>query len=146
VHPDVQGQPMRRKGEDDVGKYDVAFSLVPAASRFRTILSLATLTQFSDMFTDHVENSQAFVQGGLPLGDSHNLNGKVYMSPPPGCDKDPHHAYRLLKPLYGMPSVARAWHTYYIERLARKGRMCNGGLQKEHLHRHYRWHSHPAKC
>ena len=38
----VQGQHMRRKGEDGVGDYDDAFSPLPAASGFRTILSLAT--------------------------------------------------------------------------------------------------------
>ena len=38
----VQGQHMRRKGEDSVGDYDDAFSLVPANSGFSTILSLAT--------------------------------------------------------------------------------------------------------
>ena len=54
----VQGQHMRRKGEDGVD----AFSPVPAASGFRTILSLATQ---QNMFTDHVEISQAFVQGEL---------------------------------------------------------------------------------
>ena len=46
----LQGQHIRRKGEDIVGEYDDALSLVPAASRFCTILSLATQ---QDMFTDH---------------------------------------------------------------------------------------------
>ena len=35
----AQGQHMRWKGEDGVGDYDDAFSPVPAASGFRTILS-----------------------------------------------------------------------------------------------------------
>ena len=39
---------MKRKGADGVGDYDDAFSPVPAASGFRTILSLATQL---DMFT-----------------------------------------------------------------------------------------------
>ena len=38
----VQEEHMRRKGEDGVGDYDDAFSPVPAAIGFRTILSLAT--------------------------------------------------------------------------------------------------------
>jgi len=42
VRPVVQGQHMRRKGDDGVGDYDDAFSPVPAASGFRTILSFAT--------------------------------------------------------------------------------------------------------
>jgi len=58
----VQGQHMRRKGEDGVGDYEDAFSPVPAASGFRTILSLAT---HQNMFTDHVDISQAFVQGSV---------------------------------------------------------------------------------
>ena len=97
----VQGQHMRRKGEDGVGDYDDAFSPVPAARRFRTILSLATQ---QNMFTDHVDISQAFVQGELLAGDGHN--GKMYISLPPGYDEDTLYVYRLLKPLYGMPLTA----------------------------------------
>ena len=91
---------MRRKGEDGVGD---AFSLVPAASGFRTILSLATQ---QNMFTDHVDISQAFVQGELLPGDSHN--DKVNIFSPPGYDEDPLYVYRDLNLLYGMPSAARA--------------------------------------
>ena len=54
----VQGRHMRRKGADSVGDYDNAFSPVPAASGFSTMLSLATQP---NMFTDHVNGSQAFV-------------------------------------------------------------------------------------
>jgi len=61
------------------------------------------------MFTDHFNVSQAFVQGELLPGDGHN--GKVYISSPPGYDEDPLYLYRLLEPLYSMPSAARAWHT-----------------------------------
>jgi len=46
---------------------------VPAASGFHTILSLATQL---DMFTDHVNISEDFVQGELLPGDC--LNGNVY--------------------------------------------------------------------
>ena len=112
----VQGQHMRRKGEDGVGDYDDAFSPVPAASGFRTILSLATQ---QNMFTDHVDISQAFVQGELLPGDGHN--GKVYISSPPGYAEDPLYVYRLRKPLYGMPSAARAWHTTMSAFLAKEG-------------------------
>jgi len=94
---------MTRKGADGVGDYDDAFSPVPAASGFRTILSLATQL---DMFTDHVDISQAFVQGKLLPGDGHNGNG--YVSSPPGYEEDSRYIYRLLKPLYGMTSAARA--------------------------------------
>jgi len=68
----VQGQHMRQKGEDSVGDYDDAFSPVLAASGFRIILSLAIQ---KNMFTDHVDIPQGFVQGELLPGDGHN--GKV---------------------------------------------------------------------
>jgi len=66
----VQGQHMRRKGEDGVGDYNDAFSPVPAASEFCTILSLVTQ---QNMFMDHVNISQAFVQGERMPGDGHTL-------------------------------------------------------------------------
>jgi len=94
------------------------FSPVPAPSGFCTILSLATQ---QNMFTDHVDISQAEL---LP-GDGHN--GKVYISSPPGYDKDPLEVYGLLKPLYSMPSAARAWHTT-MSAFPRKRRMCHGGI------------------
>ena len=56
---------------------------MPAASGLRTILSLATQL---DMFTDHVDISQAFVQGELLPGDGHNET--VYISSPSGYDED----------------------------------------------------------
>ena len=67
----VHGKHMKRKGIDRAVDYDDAFSPVPAVSGFRTILSLATQL---DMFTDHVDISQAFVQGELKTGDGHNAN------------------------------------------------------------------------
>jgi len=112
----VQGQHMKRRDADGVVDYDDAFSPVPAASGFRTILSLATQL---DMFTDHVNISQACVQGELLPGDGHN--GNVYISSPPGYEEDSRYIYRLLKPLYGMPSTARAWHTTMSAVLEREG-------------------------
>ena len=112
----VQGQQMHRKGEDGVGDYDDTFSPVPAASGFRMILSLATR---QNVFTDHVNISQAFVQEELLLEDGHN--GKVHISSPPGYDEDRLYAYRLLKPLYGMPSAARSCHTTISIFLTREG-------------------------
>jgi len=112
----VQGQHMRRKGENGVGEYDDFFSPVLAASGFRTILSLATQ---QNMFTDHVDIPQAFVQGELLPRGGHN--GKVYISSPSGYDKDPLYVYRLLEPLYGMPSAARAWHTTMRAFLEKEG-------------------------
>ena len=94
-----------KKDLNDVGDYDDAFSPVPHHSGFRKILSLATAF---DMHIDHVDISQAFVQRELLPGDGYN--GKVYISAPPGYDEDPAYVYRLRRPLYGMPSAARAWH------------------------------------
>jgi len=51
---------------------------VTHASGLRLMLALATQ---HNMFTDHVDISQAFVQGDLLTGDGHN--GKVYISAPP---------------------------------------------------------------
>ena len=48
------------------------------------ILALATQ---NNMHCDHVDISQAFVQGDLLPGDGYN--GKVYISAPPGYDEDP---------------------------------------------------------
>jgi len=107
---------MKRENAGGVGDYDDAFSLVPTASGFRTILSLATQL---DMLTDHVDISQAFVQGEPFPGDGHN--GNVYISAPPGYKEDHLNVYRLLKSLYGMPSAARAWHTTMSAFLQREG-------------------------
>ena len=116
VRSGVQGQHMRRKGEDCVGDYNDAFSPVPAASGFRTILSLVTQQK---MFTDHVNISQAVVQGELLPRDSHN--GKLYISSPPGYDEYPLQVYRLLKPLYSMPFAASAWHPNMSAFLTKEG-------------------------
>ena len=88
---------MKCKGADGVGDYDDTFYPVPAAGGFCTILSLVTQLE---MFTDHVDISQAFVQGELLPGDGHN--GNVYISSPPGYEEDSRCIYRLLTPLYGM--------------------------------------------
>ena len=60
-----------------------------------------------------------FVQGELLPGDGYN--GKVYISTPPGYNEDPLYVYRLRKPLYGMPSAARTWHTTFSAFLVREG-------------------------
>ena len=74
----VQGQHLNRKNAEGVGDYDDAFSPVPVASGFQNIFSLATQL---DMFMNHVDIFQAFVQGELLPGDGHN--GKLYISAPP---------------------------------------------------------------
>ena len=99
----VQGQHMHRKDDQGRGVFENAFSPVPHANGFRMILALATQ---NNMHCDHVDISQAFVQGDLLPGDCHN--GKVYISAPPGFEEDPNYVYLLRRPLYGMPSAARA--------------------------------------
>ena len=107
---------MHRKVKNGVGDYDDAFRSTYAASRFRTILSLATQ---QNMFTDHVNVCQAFVQGELLPGDGNN--GKVYASSTTGYHQYPLYVYRLVKPFYGMPSAARAWHTTMSAFVAKEG-------------------------
>jgi hypothetical protein len=100
---------MHRKDEQGRGDFEDTFSPVPHASGFCMILALATQ---NNMHCDHVDISQAFVQGDLLSGDGYD--GKVYISAPPGYDEDPNYVYQLRRPLYGMPSdsTARAWqHT-----------------------------------
>ena len=89
---------------------------VPHDCGFRTILSLATPHH---MLCDHVDISQAFVQGDFLPGDGYN--GKVYISPPPGFREDQGYVYLLSRPLYGIPSPARAWHTTMSAYLKSKG-------------------------
>jgi len=76
------------------------------------------------MFTNHVNVSQAFVQGELLPGDGHN--GKVHISSPPGYDEHP---------LYVSSPEADLWHalcsqslTHHHERFPGKRRMCHGGI------------------
>ena len=95
---------MKRKNADGVGDYDDAFSPVPAASGFQTILSLAT----------HSHNLTCSQTTSTSLKHLHKVNscqvmdnGNVYISAPPGYEEDPLNVYRLVKPLYGMPSAAR---------------------------------------
>jgi len=106
---------MHQNAGDGIVDYIDAFSPVPAASGFRTILRL---TKQQNMFNDHVHISQAFVQGELLPGHGHN--GKVCISSPPGYDKGPL-MYGQLKSLYSMPSAARAWYTMMRALLAKEG-------------------------
>lgn len=91
---------------DDTGKGDFtdAFSPVLHASGLRILLAIAPE---NDMFTDHVDISQAFTQGELQPDDGYL--GNLYISAPPGFPEDPAYCYRLRKPFYGMPSADRAW-------------------------------------
>jgi hypothetical protein len=104
VHLVIQGQHMRLKDDAGKGDYTDAFTPVSYDSVLRILL---VITTENDMFTDHVDISQAFMQGDLQPDDGHMVN--LYISSPPGFPEDPAYCYRLLKPLYGMTSAARAW-------------------------------------
>ena len=80
-----------------------------------------------NIFTDHVDISEAFFRGELLPGDGHN--GKVYISSPPRYDVDPLSVYHLLKTLYGVPSAARAWHIKMSAFLAKEG-CATAGFEK----------------
>ncbi len=56
------------------------------------MLVLPIYTQHN-MYTDHVDISQAFTQGELLDGD--DQNGKVYISAPTGYPEDPTYCYLL---------------------------------------------------
>jgi len=116
---------MKRQIADGAGDHETVFSPVQSASGFWSILSLAT--QF-DTLTDHVEISQTLVQGELLPGDGHNSH--VYISAQPGYEEDPINMYRLLKPLCGMPSAARVWHTNINAFLQREAGCETIGFQK----------------
>jgi Reverse transcriptase (RNA-dependent DNA polymerase) len=105
-----------KKDATGLGDFEDSFSSVPHASGLRIMMALATQ---HNMFMDHVDISQAFCQGDLLPGDGHN--GKVYISAPPGYPEDPDICYLLRKPLYGMPSAARAWHKTMSGFLASQG-------------------------
>jgi hypothetical protein len=87
------------------GDFEDSFSSVFHASGLRLLLALTTQ---HNMFTDHVDISQAFVQGDLLPGDDHNDKVTSYISNPPGYPEDPDNCYSLRRPLYGMPSATRA--------------------------------------
>jgi len=82
--------------------YEQSYSPVPHASGFRTMLALATA---GDMLIDHVDISQAFLQGDLL--EEEGFEGDVFISPPPGYGEDAKYVYRLCAPLYGAPAVGR---------------------------------------
>jgi hypothetical protein len=70
----IQGQHMRLKDDTGKGDYTDAFSPVPLnASGLSILLAIATE---NDMFTDHVDSSQAFTQGDLQPGDGYH-DGKL---------------------------------------------------------------------
>ncbi len=74
----VQGHHMKKKDASGSGDFEDSFTSVTHVSGLCLMLDLVTQ---HNMFTDHVDIFQAFVQGDLLPGDGHN--GKVYISAPP---------------------------------------------------------------
>ncbi len=101
----VQGQHMKKKDASCSDDFEDTISSVPHSSGLHLMLVLVIQ---HNMFTDHVDISQAFVQDDLLTGDGHN--GKVYISDPPGYPEDPEICYLLHQPLYDMDSVSQVWH------------------------------------
>jgi len=66
------------------------------------MLALATA---KDMLIDHVDISQAFLQGDML--EEEGSEGDVFISPPPGFSGDAKYVYRLCTPLYG--ATERSW-------------------------------------
>ena len=107
----LQGQHMKQ-GVD----YEHSYSPVPHASGFRTMLALATA---EDMLIDHVDISQAFLQGDML--EEEGFEGDVYISPPPGYGEDAKYVYRLCAPLYGACTSSQAWHKTMSAFMERQG-------------------------
>ena len=96
----VQGHLMK-----DGVDYDEAYAPVPHAVAGRTVMSLAVA---NSLHLHAVDLTQAFIQADrIPEG----VNGRVFIRPPPGSEEDdPSVVYEVLRPLYGIPSSARALH------------------------------------
>ena len=94
----VQGQNMVEK-ED----YECAFAPVPHSTCGRLVMSMAVA---NDWPLHKCDLTKAFVQADrLPEG----RNGRVFIRPPPGSSEDdPDVVYEVLRPLYGVPSSAKA--------------------------------------
>ena len=99
----IQGHKMKASTEDKVGDYECSFAPVPHATVGRMIMAIAVA---EDEECDAVDLTQAFIQADrLDEG----VNGRWFMTPPPGSEEDdPDVVYEVLRPLYGIPSSARA--------------------------------------
>ena len=92
-----------------------------------TLLARCLLLAVSELFSVLPPNSTCLLLcrhfSGLctRLLSGYGHNGNVYFSSPPGYEEDSRNIYRRIKPLYGMPSAARAWHTTMGAFLKREG-------------------------
>eukprot|EP00961_Rhodomonas_salina_P294095 3934273-Rhodomonas_salina.1 len=85
--------------------FNDAFAPVPHTTIGRLMMSTAAA---EGLHLHSIDLSQAFIQADrLPEG----VNGLVFISQPPGCKEDEEGVvYECLRPLYGIPSSARALH------------------------------------
>ena len=99
----IQGHRMQASTDDKVGDYESSFAPVPHATVGRMIMAIAVA---EDEECDAIDLTQAFIQADrLDEG----VNGRWFMTPPPGSEEeDPDVVYEVLRPLYGIPSSARA--------------------------------------
>jgi len=89
------------KGED----FTDAFAPVPRATAGRILMSMAAA---EDMEMHCVDFSQAFIQASWD--DLPEDVPQIFIRPPVGYDEEPGVVYEVLRPLYGIPSSARALH------------------------------------
>eukprot|EP00961_Rhodomonas_salina_P061328 823262-Rhodomonas_salina.1 len=76
--------------------YEQSFAPVPCSTAGRTVIALAA---GNGLHLHAMDITQAFIQANWA-----NLPediGKVYISPPPGVDKNTGIVYKVLRPLYG---------------------------------------------
>jgi len=89
------------KGED----FTDAFAPVQRATAGRILMSMAAAM---DMEMHCVDFSQAFIQASWD--DLPEDIPQIFIRPPVGYDEEPGVVYEVLRPLYGIPSSARALH------------------------------------
>eukprot|EP00961_Rhodomonas_salina_P010377 139191-Rhodomonas_salina.1 len=95
----VMGNRMK-EGED----YHDAFAPVPHATSGRIMISLAAALELE---LHSCDLAQAFIQADkLDEG----VNGRIFISLPKGATEDPDTVFEVCRPLYGIPSSARALH------------------------------------
>ena len=96
----VQGHRMKESVD-----YVDAFAPVPHATVMRLLMALAI---GYDMEMHSIDMTQAFIQADRI---EEGVNGRVFVTPPPGCEEyEEGVVYEVIRPLYGIPSSARALH------------------------------------
>ena len=96
----VQGHRMQ-EGRD----FDQAFAPVPRSAVGRTMMAIAAA---NNMHLHAMDVAQAFIQASW--SDLPEDTRTIYITPPEGVDENPDVVYRVVRPLYGIPSSARALH------------------------------------